>query len=396
MDQRHFLFLQGLPGPSFRLIGQRLDALGQRTSHVAMNGGDLADRNWQAVAYRGGVMGFGAWLERYCQANAVTDLVLFGEKRPLHMAAIETARRLALDVHVFEEGYLRPNSVTVENWWQGLPWQPPRSLAECAARHLAEEAELGVPNLFGRRLRESIVYWVWAVLLFPLFPRYRSHRPVNPAREAAQWIARTLRRRGEQARSRAALAALGAARFYLFPLQLDGDAQVDHRSPFGGIGEAIDTVLASFARAAPTDTHLVVKRHPFDPDPLCWERIVAAVAARHAVADRVHYVAFADLDRLLADCIGVMTVNSTVGTLALRIGKPVHALGDALYAMPGLAGSGDPDAFWTAPEPVGDGAYELFRRALFGECLVNAGLHSAEGLELLAARAAERMLERRP
>jgi capsular polysaccharide export protein len=392
MGQRHFLFLQGLPGPSFRMIAQRLEALGQRASHVAMNGGDLVHRGWQGRHYRGDTAGFGPWLAAHCRAEGVSDLVLFGEMRPLHQAAIAVARAAGLDVHVFEEGYLRPNSVTLEHWPQGQPWQPPRSLEECCARAKPETPEQPVANRFRRRLAESILYWLWCVLLTPLFPRYRSHRRTPAAVEMVQWWVRTARRPGEQARSRAALAELGAAPFFLFPLQLDGDAQLVHRSPHLGMADALDAVLASFARAAPAETRLVIKRHPYDPDPQRWERIVARGAARHGLTGRVHYVAFAELDALLGRCRGVITVNSTVGTLALRAGCPVHALGTALYAMPGLATAGDPDSFWTDPQPVAEGGYALLSAALFGECLVNAGLHSREGLELLAARAAARMI----
>jgi capsular polysaccharide export protein len=393
MRQRYFLFLQGLPGPSFRLIAERLTALGHRTGHVAMNGGDLIGRRGKATLYRGDTQGFGPWLAAHCQSQGVTDLVLFGEMRPLHQAAIATAREQGIDVHVFEEGYLRPNSVTLELWKGGAAWQAPRSLEECRTRKQAEAGRQPIANSFDRRIVESILYWLWTVLLIPLFPRYRSHRRTPAAVEMVQWWIRTARRPCEKAQSRAALAALGEAPFFLLPLQLDGDAQLVHRSPLLGMAKALDAVLASFARAAPAELRLVVKRHPFDPDPRGWGRIVAAAAERHGLTGRVHYVALADLDSLLERCRGVITVNSTVGTLALRAGRPVHTLGTALYAMPGLATSGDPDAFWTAPQPVADGAYALFSNTLFGECLVNAGLHSRKGLKLLAERAAQRMVE---
>lgn len=396
MRQRHFLFLQGLPGPSFRLMANALAARGQRASHLAFNGGDLADRRWNATPYRGAAEQFGAWLEDHIPRQNVTDLVLFGEHRPLHRAAIDTARKVGLDVHVLEEGYLRPNSVALESWPGGKPWHWPRSLADCASRPQEETAETPVPGHFRRRLYESIVYWLWSVMLTPLFPRYRSHRPTHAFFEMLQWIIRTPRRPFEKRHSRKVLEQLVGQDFYLFPLQIDGDAQLSHRSPFADMAEALDAVVASFARAAPEQTRLLVKRHPFDPDPKHWDRLVATAARRHGVARRVDYVAFADLDRLLRDCRGVITVNSTVGSLALRTGTPAHVLGDALYAMDGLASSGDPDAFWTSPRPVAEGAYQTFSRALFGEVLVNAGLHSREGLALLAERGAERMIGLRP
>ena len=38
----------------------------------------------------------------------ITDIVLYGDTRPIHAEAIKLAKALDLRVHVFEEGYLRP------------------------------------------------------------------------------------------------------------------------------------------------------------------------------------------------------------------------------------------------------------------------------------------------
>ena len=97
---------------------------------------------------------------------------------------------------------------------------------------------------------------------------------------------------------------------------------------------------------------------------------------------------------LLVRCAGVVTVNSSVGALALAQGKPVHALGRALYVLTGLSDPGPLARFWADPQAPAPGAYESFRRALWNECLLNAGFHSREGLARLAPLAAERMLEK--
>ena len=393
MDSRHFLFLQGLPGPSMRLIARRLEQGRYRVSRINCNGGDLADWGWTGMSYRGNCAAFGSWVSAICQKRGVTDIVLFGAERPLHRAAIAAARELMLDVHVLDEGYLRPNSVAIEFWRKGLPWQSPRSLAECTARGRDSLPEVGISNQFSHRLREAMTYGLWTVLLTPLFPRFRSHRPFSPLVEALLWVRRTIWRRAEQRSSRAALAALGEAPFFLFPLQLDGDAQLQHRSSFPGMAAAATHIMTSFARAAPGHLSLVIKRHPFDPDSLGWRRLIEAAAARLGIGARLHFVEFADLDQLLDRCLGVITVNSTVGGLALHRGKPVHVLGEALYAMPGLASQGDPDHFWSAPAPIEPGAFAQFSRALNSECLVNAGFHSRDGLTRLAVLAADRLVK---
>ncbi len=300
MTQRHFLFLQGLPGPSLWRIARRIGEGGHRASRINFNGGDLADWGWSGTAYRGSAEDFGPWLECHCRDGQVSDLVLFGERRPLHVAAIAVARALGLDVHILEEGYLRPNSVAIERWQRGSPWQAPASLEHC--RLLGDGGqgdEVPIENRFARRWRESVTYWTVATLLWPAFPRYRSHRVQSTVGEVRAWLRRYASRGREHRASAAALADLGDAPFFLFPLQLDGDSQLVFRSPFDSMRGAAQTVLDSFARCAPDGVRLLVKRHPYDPDPLGWRRWFGEATAALGIGARVHFVEHADLDPLL-------------------------------------------------------------------------------------------------
>ncbi len=43
-----------------------------------------------------------------------TDLVIYGDNRPVHIAALECAQTLDITIHYFEEGYLRPYWATYE------------------------------------------------------------------------------------------------------------------------------------------------------------------------------------------------------------------------------------------------------------------------------------------
>ena len=48
-------------------------------------------------------------------AALLIDLVfLFGDCRPIHRAAHDVATAMGIDVGVFEEGYLRPDFITLE------------------------------------------------------------------------------------------------------------------------------------------------------------------------------------------------------------------------------------------------------------------------------------------
>ncbi len=380
------------------MIGRELVRTGAGVSRVNFNGGDLWD--WRARGHRftGAAAQFKPWLRKLCEREAVTAIVLFGERRPLHAAALELAAECEIDVHVIEEGALRPNSVSVEFWPAGRRWTPPQSLDDCRRRIAGARdrlPEVPVENRFWPRMREAVTYWAYAVALTPLFPRYRSHRPISSWREMLLWIRRWLRRSSERRTSQAELARLKSGAFFLFPLQLDGDAQLVHRSPFAAMQAAIEQVIADFAGNAPGDVSLLVKRHPFDPDPQGWRGIVRKIGARHGIGGRVRYVEHGDLEDMLDRCRGAVMVNSTVGALALQRGKPVHALGQAIYAIPGLVDLAPLAEFWHRPQPPADGAFALFSQVLWSECLVNGGFHSPAALDMLARGAAQRILEAR-
>ena len=58
-----------------------------------------------------------AWptaLGKIIAEKSITDIVLYGDTRPVHAEAIKLAKGLGSRVHVFEEGYLRPCWVNYE------------------------------------------------------------------------------------------------------------------------------------------------------------------------------------------------------------------------------------------------------------------------------------------
>jgi capsular polysaccharide export protein len=386
-----FLFLQGLPGPSSRLIAGELKRRGARVLRVNCNGGDLFDWRFGGTSFRGKIEAFGPWLDMLSLREDATALVLFGADRPHHRAAIQVARSQGIEVFVLEEGYLRPNSVTLEHWPRGQAWRWPESLEDCARRAASGVPDAPIPGHFFPRMMQSIAYALASFLLGPSYPHYRSHRPHHSFFEFLAWNRRWSRAWHERRDSKRALAAVAGQRFFLLPLQIDGDASLVHRSGFAGMAEAIQTVTDDFKTHAPAGIMLLVKRHPLDPDLAGWRRAVERMAADDP---RIQFIEHGDLDPLLDACAGVVTVNSTVGALALAKGRPVHALGRAPYAFPGLVDPGPLARFWHDPQPPHPGAYDLFARTLWSECLLNAGFHSREGLARLAPLAAERMLDK--
>jgi len=401
MTQRRFLFLQGVSSPMFRRLAKALRERGAAVHKVNFNMGDWA--YWganEASHFRAPLPALPAWLTALVNRLHSTDLMLFGDCRPVHQAALALAPALGLRVHVMEEGYFRPYWFTLErdgvNARSQLP-RDPRWYLE-TGRALPK---LPPPVHFTQRFRVRALHDVAyhaAGVLNPLgFPHYRTHAGRIAPLEYAGFLRRALRLRLSAARDEALSRQwLEQGRpFYLLPLQLDHDSQIRQHSRFAGMAEVVEEVLVSFARHAPGDAGLMIKNHPLD---YRWRSLEAQTKARCAalgIGHRVCYLETGDLQTLVASAEGVVTINSTVGTLALAAGRPVIALGKAIYHMDGLSFEGQLDAFWrdgTPPDPV---LYARFERVVMHTTQINGGLFGRRAIALGLGQAADRLLSPR-
>jgi len=383
---RNILLLQGLMGPLFRRVGQALRRSGYRVYKVNFNGGDrLFWRLPNGIDYRGSLEDWPAALAGMIREHGIKDVVLFGDCRPLHMAAIQTCRELHVPVHVFEEGYIRPDWVTFEaggvNGHSSLPRDPAWYRAE-AASLLPLPEHRQVPSSFRRRALEAVAYNIADVFTRWRYPYWKNHRPWHPLVEGVGWVRRLRRRKEADARSQALVAGLedGGAPYMLFPLQLDSDAQIRLHSSFAGVADALRMVIRSFAAHAPASLRLVVKEHPLDNGVRDWRGEAASLAALHGIADRVDYMESGDIVPVARRAKGMVTINSTSGTLALALGVPVIVLGQAVYDIEGVTFQGRLDDFWRDPGRPDAETFAAFRRVLIDRCLVPGGFFSEEAL----------------
>ncbi len=391
-----FLFLQGIASPFFSDLGRALRARGHGVRRINFCSGDWLFWGGGSDHYRGPRTGWEAYLDAYVAEHGVTDIVLFGDCRPFHVVAREVAAREGLRVHVFEEGYVRPNWITCElggvNGYSSLPRTA--EAVRALARRLPQPAR-ALPSS-GDMARRSLwdVSYNLANVLFPyLYPRFRSHRPTHIAMEYAGWIKKFARRgrtRREAAHCDEIYRAVGCD-YFLLPLQLDSDYQIRVHSPFLGVEGFMDRVIKSFAETSKAPTRLLVKLHPLDSGLMNWRRFARASARRHGVSDRLDFIDGGDLPALIAGARGVVIVNSTVGMLSLEMGRPTHAVGTAIYNMAGLTHQGDLDSFWTEPTAPDMDLVADFRRVVLNRTQVNGGFFSQEAIARAVAGSVPRM-----
>lgn len=391
---RHFLFLQGPHGSYFARLAAALAARGHGVHRINLNGGDRIDWPGPATDYRGTRHNWPIFFDDFVVNHGITDIVLFGDCRPHHSSAHGMAKLRELRIHVVEEGYIRPDFVTLEeggvNGHSSLPRDPDWYRTE-AAGLTAQIEQAPIPSSFKRRARETSRYLLASSAYAPAYPFYTSHRPQPFWVEAFGWMLRSFNRRREHLEAKRTWEVARDRPFFLLPLQLNSDYQIRVHSPFNDMRAALRFIVKSFAKGAPLDTNLVVKRHPLDPGLVGWAGLTRRIANEYGVQDRVHYLADGDIGEVIARARGAVMVNSTVGTLALNLGVPVAVLGDAVYDVQGVAHRGALESFWAAPPKPDMQLWDAVRRVLIDRCLIRGGFLSDEGLTMLVDNAVERL-----
>jgi capsular polysaccharide export protein len=393
-QDRAFVFLQGPPGPFFRLLGEEMTRQGLTVHRINVSGGDRLDWPDGAVNFRGRYSEWPVFFDKFLRENRITDLLLYGDCRPYHLAAHGVAALRNVRTHVLEEGYLRPHWMTLEP--EGVNARSTLSRDKnwlfTAAPLLPPEPDLApVTASFRRRARDSYWYYHHVFTGRLAYPHYRSHRSTPILKEGFGWLWKFWRERNAAREADNVLRQLEGTPMVVLPLQLSGDYQIRAHSPFPDMQSAASYVIESFAAYAPSEMHLLLKAHPMDCSFFNWPRFVRQHAKRLGLERRLHFVDGGDLDRMAREARGLVCVNSTSATLALANDTPVCTLGDAIYDLPGLTHQRHLDTFWsnpTAPEP---GLYPAFRRVLVDRCLVRGGLASESAVSTLIASMVARL-----
>lgn len=377
---RNILMLQGPVGPFFNRLSQDLRWAGANVHKINFNGGDWFFYPRSATSFNDSIDRFPAFLERVCEEKRIDTIMLFGDCRRMHALATEVADAREIEVLVFEEGYIRPDYVTMERHGVNGRSAMPRAgifYLNSAAPEPRPTQAIGQTIWYSTTL--AFTYYFWAVLLWPFFGHYRHHRPLSWF-EGLLWVRGTWRKYLYQLLNRPAVKRLtreGHERFFLVPLQVHNDAQIDVHSGFDTVGEFIRHVVDSFAAHAPEDRLLVFKHHPMDRPYTDYSWLIRRLARKSGLGRRLVYIHDPHLPTMISHSEGVVTVNSTTGISSIHHGKPTYVLGDAIYRIDGLTASCTLDEFWSSAEsfPVHRELYQAFRRHLIHRTQINGNFY---------------------
>ena len=398
--QRRFLFLQGPHGPWFHRLGQHLRKAGAQVWRVGFNLGDRLF--WPGEGY----IPFDAppdqWPET-CQAlidrHAITDLVIYGDTRPIHARAVALARARGITVHVFEEGYLRPYWVTYERGGaNGHSRLMDLTVPQMQAALSRVDLDLpDTPATWGdmrQHMFWGAIYHGFVALGGRAYRNFRPHRTLTVGQEFRLYLHRLLMLPLHRLERRLATFRIrrGGFPYHLVLLQLEHDASFRDHSPFASMTDFLALVIEGFAKGAPRHHHLVFKAHPLEDGRVPLRSEILRLAALHGLTDRVHFVRGGKLAQLLNDARSAVTVNSTAGQQALWRGLPLRSFGAAVYAKPEFVSTQPLDAFFAAPERPDTRAYRDYRHYLLETSQVVGGFYSSRGRRALLRQVVDMML----
>ncbi|KUJ80581.1 capsule biosynthesis protein CapA [Ruegeria marisrubri] len=403
-ETRVFLFLQGPHGPFFHSLGRMLRKTGAAVWRVGFNAGDRAfwfDRR-SYIPYFGRPEDWPATFQKLLDQLGVTDVILYGDTRPVHATAVEIARNRGLQIHVFEEGYLRPWWITYERGGSnGNSRLMSMDIDDMRKALTHSDAEAPPPPAHWGDMREHIFYgavYHWFVMFANRkYRNFRPHRALTVAQEFRQHFRRLLlmpAHRLERIWATARLHRSGAP-YHLVLMQLAHDSSVQSHSDFDCASGFLDQVFRGFAKGAPRHHHLVIKEHPLESQGTALRREARRLARLHGICDRTHYIPGGKLAALLDDARSAVTINSTAGQQALWRGIPLRVFGRSVYDKPEIVSTQPIDQFFDRPQRPDGAAYRAYRRYLLETSQIPGGYYSHRGRRQLLRRVADKILSQK-
>jgi capsular polysaccharide export protein len=400
-ENRRFLFLQGPHGPYFHSLGRMLTAAGATVWRVGFNRGDRAF--WPSasyIPYKGTLADWSDAFATLITDHAITDIVLYGDTRPIHAQAVSIARSAGLTVHVFEEGYLRPYWITYERGGSNGHSRLMQMTVPQMQKAL-ESLDMDLPDAPARwgDMRQHMFWgaiYHWFVLAgFWDYRNFKPHRALSVGQEFWLYCKRLALMPVHRWERMLATFRIkhGGFPYHLVLLQLEHDASFQMHSPFTTMTEFLAVVVEGFAKGAAPHHHLVFKAHPLEDGRVPVAREIRRLAKLHGVTGRVHFVRGGKLAALLNHARSAITVNSTAAQQVLWRGLPLKTFGAAVYAKPEFVSTQSLPDFFRQPTRPDSRAYRDYRHYLLETSQVPGGFYSSRGRRELLRQVVDMMLQ---
>ncbi|MEA3491830.1 MAG: capsular biosynthesis protein [Campylobacterota bacterium] len=381
--QKNILLLQGPMGFFFKKIDSEFRKKGAYTHKIGFN---VADRFFSHgdnyTAYRDTMEKWPSFIDDFLIDNSIDQIFLFGDCRYYQNVSIEKSMKLGIEVFVFEEGYLRPDFITLERYGVNDFSRISRDPNFYSDLDIAKFSNIEIVNAhpkYYRRGWSATTYYLLSSLLWFRYPYYKHHRQFDLVNEGFWGIRNLFRKYKYKITEKSTIDNLHNQYkdlYYFVPLQTYNDFQVLVHSDFSSIETFIQHVMNSFAKSAPKDTLIVIKHHPEDRGRKDYRRYIDSLAKSLSISDRVVIIYDMHLPSCIKNSIGTVTINSTVGISSLYHNRPTIALGSAIYDIDGLTcNSMTLDDFWEGYKVPDKDLFEKFKQFLTHTTQLNGSFY---------------------
>lgn len=388
---KNILLLQGPMGSFFKRLDLLFRKQGAHTFRIGFNVGDAffsARDNY--IPYRGRPEAWESYIRRFLKKREIDMIFLFGDCRFYQKIAVKESLKQDIDIFVFEEGYLRPDFVTLERYGVNDFSRISRDPAFYRGLNMEAFAPKKIVDTHPRYYRKgwsATTYYTLSGLFWFLYPHYRHHRHFSFITEALWGVRNAYRKYKYKFTERGLLETILQQyknAYYFVPLQTYNDFQLREHSVFSSIEAFIEDVMCSFAANAPQERALLIKHHPEDRGRKDYRKQIRTLSRKLGIEERVFVAYDLHLPTCLKNAIGTITINSTVGISSLHHGKPTITLGNALYDIEGLTCRDMPlDRFWTEYKAPDRELFERFRRYLIETTQLNGSFYGKFPEELM-------------
>jgi len=383
-DYSSVLLLQGPVGPFFRRLKTYWEHRGAVVHKVNFNPGDdffYPATEPHTVQYRHRLEYWDAFIQSYLIENQIKAVFLFGDCRAIHQDLRPLCQVYGIDLWVLEEGYYRPRYFTLERngvnakshlnevdleWLLNPSPSPKTPIAPC-----------NVYSSYRYMVQWAILYWLANMIGSYSYPNYNHHRELN-LYQGLCWARSFIRYWKYQITERSIKNQLltkshlktSTSEYFLFPLQVHDDSQMQNHSDFQSVEDVIEEVVNSFydhllkikKGGRPQTIFLIIKHHPMNRGHRNYQNFITTLCRALGIENQVLYIHDIKLPLLLPLIKGCITVNSTLGLQALFHGVPVINLGRSFYDKPGITFQGNLAQFWQNPGLVDKNTLAQYRQ----------------------------------
>ncbi len=368
------LFLQGPYSRFFRDLGKTLEGMGNHCEYITFNPGDsFLCRGMNRTSWRELLMddkdpegdfqlkdnyysarvrfqekrdlnedevrffrSYYNGLRHYIREHGIDMIVMHNDTRWQHSYGIEAARAEGVPYYVFELGLFRPNTITMDSRGVNFTNSVPRDRAFFENPEIRSVVYSGEVESDISELKRNLL--VGCYLLGHFWGRlFKLNAPDNKVLRLRDYMGRF--RKTYMGRKKSS--ELNIPGEYIFvPFQVINDSQSLLYSPYEDMYEFAEDMIQGVKRynaGHGAEMKVVFKEHPMDRGAVDY----GALREKYKNNSGVIILEDGNIHELIKNSAAVVTVNSTAGLDGLRNGKRVACMGQAFYAVEGIAVQGE-------------------------------------------------------